>query len=142
MLTGQFGGSFGPYPRSSTYSPKYAAGDAPFNHRDSLALSNVAIEVNDPRRSSNRLSTMSATSSELDLEAKGPDVDLLWNESNKEQDDYLHESNADLERILDSQWSRWSIRGWMNVGLLTVLIIGLIGLFGGFVLLHPPVEPS
>ena len=135
VLTGSVGGNFGPFPRSSTYSLKYAAGDAPFNHRDSLASSDVfPVDVTETRHSVplNRDSTMSSSSSEFDYDQKvDPDATLLWSKDNVENDDYLHNPDPDIERLLDQQWQRWSIRGWLNVGLLAALITVLIGLFGG-----------
>lgn len=125
VLSGSIGGSFGPFPRSSTYSLKYAAGYAPFNQRDSMASSDVAIDVVPGSH------TRSSYGALADVKLE-PDYSLVWCQENKEPDDYLHEPDPDIERLLDRQWQSWSLRGWLNVGLLSALIITLIGLFGGW----------
>ncbi|KAK4703162.1 beta-glucan synthesis-associated protein KRE6, partial [Phenoliferia sp. Uapishka_3] len=131
VLSGEVGGSFGPFPRSSTYSLKYATGESPFNYRDSVASSDVAIDVNG-QSNSHHLRTRSLSSFD-DIDQKPePDESLLWLKENSEADDFMHEPDPDLERMLDKQWSRWSARGYINVGLLSALIIVLIGLFGGW----------
>lgn len=56
---------------------------------------------------------------------------LLWDKENAEADDYLHDPDPELERMLDQQWANWSGRGWLNVGILVLLIVGLVGLFAG-----------
>ncbi|KAM0753117.1 family 16 glycoside hydrolase [Meredithblackwellia eburnea MCA 4105] len=67
------------------------------------------------------------------MEKIEPDYSLLWRQENKEADDFLHEPDPDLERMLDRQCgSCFSFRGWLNVSLLTILIVVLIGLFGGW----------
>lgn len=59
---------------------------------------------------------------------------LLWDKENVEPDDYLHDPDPELDRMLDRQWASWSIRGWLNVGLLVAIIVTLVGLFAGSVL--------
>ncbi|KAI7944410.1 hypothetical protein MJO28_010105 [Puccinia striiformis f. sp. tritici] len=55
--------------------------------------------------------------------------DLLWKESNKEPDDFLHDPDPDFDSKSDRKFIIWSRRGWMNVLSLSILVSGLIGLF-------------
>jgi hypothetical protein len=145
VLTGAVGGHYGPFPRSSTYS-NYGTGQAPFNHRDSMSSSDVAIDLTDsrfvPSASYTRYSATSGSeasfgapndSSLESVKSRRTETNtaLLWDKENAEPDDYLHDPDPELERMLDRQWANWSARGWLNVGILVLLIVGLVGLFAG-----------
>lgn len=146
VLTGAVGGHYGPFPRSSTYS-NYGTGQAPFNHRDSMSSSDVAIDLTDsrfvPSASYTRYSATSGSeasfgapndSSLESVKSRRTETNtaLLWDKENAEPDDYLHDPDPELERMLDRQWANWSARGWLNVGILVLLIVGLVGLFAGW----------
>ena len=145
VLTGAVGGSFGPFPRNSVYH-NHAPGQAPYNHRDSIASSDVAIDLQCESPLSPPLPyRYSDSPSDSSLEAARPrgfhrrdssksavNTALLWEKENVEPDDYLHEPNPELDSILDRQWLRYSKRGIWNVLLLTIVIGGLIALFMGW----------
>lgn len=140
VLSGAVGGSFGPFPRSSTYA-NYAPGQAPFNRRDSIASSDVAIDVGGGMYVPEMRYSIASLDSDalLGTETFGkekvmlpPDESLLWDKSKPDVDDYLHNPDPEIERMLDKQWTAWSFRGWFNVGLLVTIIIVLVGLFAGW----------
>ncbi|KAI5480288.1 glycoside hydrolase family 16 protein [Pseudohyphozyma bogoriensis] len=156
VLSGAVGGSFGPFPRSSTYS-NYGTGGGPFNRRDSMASSDVAIDVANTASlpfvgsPSHRYSTYSndsyAYGNEDGYEKRGPsaggvDESLLWDASKPESDDYLHNPDPEVERMLDRQWQAWSLRGWLNMGLLIVIIVVLVGLFAGWPIYHYVIQAA
>lgn len=112
VLTGAVGGSFGPFPRSSSF---YSDGHAPFLQRDSRASSTSLLIPQDGPfvlDAPYRLGSPYAASGESIslLQSTGPragpqratsatrlvgvfaeqDTSLLWNEENKEPDDYLY----------------------------------------------------
>lgn len=60
-----------------------------------------------------------------------PNTALLWDKENAEADDYLHDPDPEIDRMLDKQWANWSGRGWLNGGSLILLIVVLVGLFAG-----------
>ncbi|KAI5480774.1 glycoside hydrolase family 16 protein [Pseudohyphozyma bogoriensis] len=142
VLTGAVGGSFGPFPRSSTYS-NYGASGGPFNRRDSMASSDVAIDVAGDRvyLPTSRYSTASNdsyayadggrdTPPYLKNGAVGTvDESLLWDKSKPEPDDYLHNPDPAVEKMLDKQWNAWSIRGIFNVGLWPIYRYVILGGF-------------
>lgn len=112
VLTGAVGGSFGPFPRSSSY---YSDGHAPFLQRDSrasstslLTLQEGALLFDAPYRLGSPYSASGESISRMSSPAVGAgpqrstsaarltglfgeqDSSLLWSEENKEPDDYLH----------------------------------------------------
>lgn len=120
VLSGAVGGSFGPFPRSSTFT---ADGRAPFLRRDSLASSTSLLRESqhapeltfDPpyrhncpaSESGDELSSpplgASAGFRESTALSSGifgeQDASLLWNDDNKEPDDYLHVSRRPLNIV-------------------------------------------
>lgn len=79
-------GSFGPFPRSSTYS---SHGPAPFAHRDSMAFSDTAVELTTPELSpglsQDEFSGMSESHSRMSFAPGAPlDRALLWDKTNAE----------------------------------------------------------
>lgn len=127
-------GPYSPYPRSSSYYGREV------NVRDSIASMNTAIEMGAdgsmlPYSNSNSRSDFSSGSDirrSLSNEKKlGVDASLLWTkDSNLEADDYLHNPDAELDKIIDNQFaSRYSTRGLLNVFWLVVVVGGLIGVF-------------
>lgn len=112
-------GSFGPFPRTSSYSPA-----AQGSYRDSIASSDVAVDVLSPTLSYEygRNSPPSDEEEEdrrpmkdrLAEARKSVDATLLWDKQNAEVDDYLHEPDADLDRYLDRQMASYSVFGVIN----------------------------
>lgn len=137
VLSGAVGGSFGPFPRSSTYIP---SGNSPFPHRDSLASSEVFSTPQSNRYSTASMETYFPIGSHEKLTP--PDQSLLWDKSRPEEDDYLHNPDPEIERRLDREWRGGSLRGWLNGGLLGVIVTVLVGLFAGFVALPLSLPPS
>lgn len=106
MLTGQVGGSFGPFPRSSTFTGRPAA----YSHRDSMTSSSIGLDpvavpyggAESPRftdedgfagsgYTSPRMANSTSRQSVSRLEGiagGGAGASLLWE---KEPDDFLHE---------------------------------------------------
>lgn len=152
VLTGQVGGSFGPFPKTSSFS----AGPTSYNHRDSMASSDVAINLLQdsfthqppslPYSSSmsesdssileaglQRFSRRSSSGMRIPNNQKAEiDSSLLWDKKNAEADDYLHDPNPELDSVLDNQWGSFSSRGLLNVILLSVVIGSLVGVFMGW----------
>lgn len=111
-MAGAVGGSFGPFPRSSTFST--SGGLGAFSRRDSMASSDVAIDLSSSSTNhallneqayvptqGYRYSNASYSDAELarysDSPRTGatgvfvePDSSLLWTKENVEDDDYLH----------------------------------------------------
>lgn len=95
VLSGAVGGSFGPFPRSSTYA-NYAPGQAPFNRRDSIASSDVAIDVGGGMYVPEMRYSIASLDSDalLGTETFGkekvmlpPDESLLWDKSKPDVDE-------------------------------------------------------
>ncbi|KAM0754664.1 beta-glucan synthesis-associated [Meredithblackwellia eburnea MCA 4105] len=161
ILTGQVGGSFGPFPRSQAYSP-----NGTLSYRDSIASSDVAIDIA-PQLSYN-YDSYNASHLGLGLASGSggayggrrpspPHVDddywdddrrplkerladarkeidpaLFWDKENAEVDDYLHEPDPELDRYLDKQMSGYGWSNIVNTTALCCLIIVIVGLFGGW----------
>ena len=139
------GGSYGPFPRTSSYHNS-TPGPTSYNHRNSMASSDVAIDLQCESPLSPPLPyRYSDSPSDSSLEAARParfhrrdssksavNTALLWEKENIEPDDYLHEPNPELDSILDRQWARFSKRGLVNVIILVIVIGGMIGLFMGW----------
>ncbi|KDE08956.1 hypothetical protein MVLG_01046 [Microbotryum lychnidis-dioicae p1A1 Lamole] len=157
VLSGTIGGSFGPFPRSSTFST-YADGKAPFSRRDSMASSDVAIDLVGGEQAYLPTSGYHYSQSDNSLAQRagaqtppwhdnsplidGPvaqngafarhNGDLLWTKENAADDDYLHEPDPAVEAMMDKQWGAPSWRGLFNVGVLTIVIVVIVGLFAGW----------
>lgn len=161
MLNGSVGGGFGPFPRSSTYSSygtdapfrkrdsminsdvaidlsqdgQYPS--APYNRYSTASYSDGPIGAGGNNNNHNNLNNNNNNNNNL----YSPPLEgglgmhnnsaLLWDKENAEADDYLHDPDPELDRMLDRQWSSFSLRGWLNVGLLVALITTLVGLFAG-----------
>jgi hypothetical protein len=139
VLTGTIGGSYSPFPRPSTY---YSVGPGfptpPLNFRDSIASSDVAIDLSDETLPSvpYLYSDISYSGDSLGARyslANGrelvPNHALLWEKENAEPDDYLHDPDPVLDRMLDRQMGHFSVKGVCNVIVLATIIIGLVGAF-------------
>lgn len=81
-------GSFGPFPRSSTFS---SYGPAPFAHRDSMAFSDTAVDLTSPELSpglsQDEFFGMSESQSRMSfagMPAAPPNRALLWDKENAE----------------------------------------------------------
>lgn len=146
VLTGAIGGSYSPFPRSSTYI-NLAPGTVPppLNFRDSISSSDVAIDLSQAQQtipvvpyryssSSNSEGSVTGTSPrELRPNLReGTNAALLWDKDNAEPDDYLHDPDPVLDRMLDKQWGHFSMRGFCNVAILAVVVGGLVGAFMGW----------
>lgn len=140
VLSGAVGGNFGPFPRSSANFPP---GQAPYNYRDSIASSDVAIDLGQDYGSPPVLAYRDSASSGLDSpgfegirrsSSSKPEINtaLLWDKTNVETDDYLHDPNPELDRKLDQEWGRFSTRGFFNVALLVLIVGALVGMFMGW----------
>ena len=127
VISGAAGGGFGPFPRSSTYSPRYAPEHSPLRDRDRRIDSDVSINL---RQSPSTRNSASLNSSDAAVDLGGEYEDLLWTKENKEIDDYMYEMDPDVERLLD-KWDRRSVRGWVNGGVLATIGVVLVGLFAG-----------
>lgn len=57
---------------------------------------------------------------------------LLWDEENAEEDDFMHNPDGGLDRMMDKQreWAWWPV---INTTALAVVVIVLVGLFAGYV---------
>ncbi|KAM0791358.1 hypothetical protein ACM66B_005825 [Microbotryomycetes sp. NB124-2] len=156
VLAGAVGGSFGPFPRSSTYSTN-AGGLGAFSRRDSMASSDVAIDLSSNPNAGGgsqqehaylptqgyRYSAASYSDNELARYSDSPkmtgtgvfvepNASLLWTKENVEDDDYLHNMDPAVEKMLDKEYSHGSIRGIINVGAVSIVVIVLVGLFAGW----------
>lgn len=75
-------------------------------------------------------SFFSPTKEDYETARRSVDAGLLWSEENVEVDDYLHEPNPEVDRILDRQFKiAWS-NLFDSVALAAVVIV-LVGLFAG-----------
>ncbi|KAL8287312.1 hypothetical protein RQP46_003764 [Phenoliferia psychrophenolica] len=116
-----------PNPRTSSYST-YTP------RRDSLSPSELGPESPPDLRKSgyfdDKYEDGPPIKERLAEARKNPDVALLWNDSNTDVDDYLHQPDPAVERHLDRQfgfsWSRL-----FDSSMLIVLIVVIVGLFGG-----------
>ncbi|KAG9030154.1 hypothetical protein FRB95_004292 [Tulasnella sp. JGI-2019a] len=57
---------------------------------------------------------------------------FLWDTKEPDIDDLLHNPDPIRDAALDRRWTLFSLRGWLNVIMLVVLLAGLIGLFAGW----------
>ncbi|KAK4703627.1 beta-glucan synthesis-associated protein KRE6, partial [Phenoliferia sp. Uapishka_3] len=62
---------------------------------------------------------------------KEVDTALLWDKSNGEVDDYLH-NPSEVDRYMDSKMRTYSAAGIINTGVIAIIVIVLVGLFGGW----------
>lgn len=126
ILSGTIGGSFGRYPRSSAM----LVNDLPSlgqNYRDSVASSDVAIDIFAP--SLGYVDNSGSLTPNEDLEGlgkEGVDSTLLWDKANADVDDYMHDPDPELDRILDRQIGAISWKGVLNSGLLVVIVAVLL----------------
>lgn len=60
---------------------------------------------------------------------------FIWDTKEPDIDDLLHNPDPVRDAILDRKWTLFSLRGWLNIGMLIVLLSGLITLFAGFPIL-------
>lgn len=117
-----------------------------------MAYSDVAIDLSSPSASQEGFLPISPTMDELeygDPASRGmsrsgsgftglmrrnneTDKSLLWAAENAEPDDYLHDPNPELDKYLDKQMEHWSFAGLVNTLSLAVIVIVLVGLFGGW----------
>ena len=56
----------------------------------------------------------------------------LWDNKDSDLDDALHNPDPVRDAILDKSWTIFSLRGWMNIGALVVIVVTLITLFAGY----------
>lgn len=69
---------------------------------------------------------------DFDFERNDTSLSMLYDtDDNKEVDDYLHNPNEELDRHLYGGLGRISWKGALNVGVLTTVIVVLVGLFAG-----------
>ncbi|KAG8848277.1 hypothetical protein FRB96_001250 [Tulasnella sp. 330] len=57
---------------------------------------------------------------------------FLWDTKEPDIDDLLHNPDPVRDAALDRRWTLFSLRGWLNVVMLLVLLSGLITLFAGY----------
>ncbi|KAI5478650.1 glycoside hydrolase family 16 protein [Pseudohyphozyma bogoriensis] len=88
-----------------------------------------------------RYSTISTTSSKFENPYFPPiaavpsgevDESLLWDDGNKEMDDYLHNPDPAVDKLLDRQWAWNSLRGWVDGGFFLIIIAAVVGVFAGW----------
>ncbi|KAI5481578.1 glycoside hydrolase family 16 protein [Pseudohyphozyma bogoriensis] len=141
VLSGAIGGSLGPYPRtrSSTCS---TFPSSPPPRQSSLAGSDFP-RPESRSRSDSQDGLLSNGSPVLSDYASFPsslstaggrayvDEDLLWDEKNAEADDYLHNPDPAVDRLLDKEWVVSFQRG-ADSAVLVIVVIVLIGLFAGW----------
>ncbi|GAA5901188.1 hypothetical protein JCM8208_002298 [Rhodotorula glutinis] len=147
VLTGAVGGSFGPFPRSSTFSTSRPAA---FSHRDSIASSSMGVDPvsiapggsDSPHYtdedysvqgySSPRMTHSGSRQSVARLEGiagGGAGAALLWE---KEPDDFLHDPDPALDKAMDKQMRKWGFISLLNTASLCIVVIVLVGLFAGW----------
>ncbi|ORY74277.1 glycoside hydrolase family 16 protein [Leucosporidium creatinivorum] len=104
-----------------------------------MAFSDTAVDLTSPELSpglsQDEFSGMSESHSRMSfagVPGAPPNRALLWDKENAEADDFLHEPDPALEKMLDSQMAHWSIIGVFNTAMLCVIIIVLVGLFAGW----------
>ncbi|POY72512.1 hypothetical protein BMF94_4338 [Rhodotorula taiwanensis] len=152
VLTGAVGGSFGPFPRSSTFSTSRPPA---FSHRDSLASSSIGLDpvslpyggatsADSPRMTEEEYGSQEyvATSPQIQpsnsrysvsrlegIAGGGAGAALLWE---KEPDDFLHDPDPALDKAMDKQMVKFSIMAFVNTAALLIVVIVLVGLFAGW----------
>ncbi|GAA5855826.1 hypothetical protein JCM8547_000376 [Rhodosporidiobolus lusitaniae] len=153
VLTGAVGGNFGPFPRSSTFSNRPPA----WSHRDSIASSSIGIDPVGPSYGggdSPRFTDEDPESgyttpgmhhsdsrhsvSRLEGFAGGASAPLF----EKEADDFLHDPDPALDKIMDKQRNRFSWAAIINTSALLVVVIVLIGLFAGWPIYRYAIDGS
>ncbi|GAA6037271.1 hypothetical protein JCM8097_008655 [Rhodosporidiobolus ruineniae] len=157
VLTGAVGGSFGPFPRSSTFgTPRPAA----YSHRDSIASSTIGLDpvslpyggAESPRftdedypspgyvspgmHPSNSRQSVSRLEG---IAGGGAGAALLWE---KENDDFLHDPDPALDKMMDKQTKRLSWAAVLNTAALLIVVIVLIGLFAGWPIYRYAIDGS
>ncbi|KAG1715715.1 hypothetical protein ID866_1431 [Astraeus odoratus] len=60
----------------------------------------------------------------------------VWDTKDPDLDDALHNPDPVQDAALDSSFTLYSARGWLNVGTLFVLVVGLMTLFAGYPIIH------
>ncbi|BGP00855.1 putative Beta-glucan synthesis-associated protein KRE6 (putative) [Rhodotorula toruloides] len=138
VLNGTVGGSYGPFPEH--FSPRRNSTTLIHRNSSSIGLDPPILPYaasppfESPSSSSSAfdLSPAAASSSSIPRLAGVPasSSTILWE---KEPDDFLHEFDPALERMLDKQHMKsFSLRAAINTLALCAVVIGIILLFAGW----------
>ncbi|KAH7920476.1 glycoside hydrolase family 16 protein [Leucogyrophana mollusca] len=121
VASGAIGGGYGPY----SYNPSTARDNGfPNPSRFSAAPSEVSSLTGEKPAGPGPVGGSSSV------------PPYLWDTKDPDLDDALHNPDPLQDAALDSSFTFFSARGWMNASALFVLVIGLILLFAGYPIIH------
>lgn len=146
---------YGPYPRTSSYGSYSSSGGNGYgSHRGSLSPSEIMLGTpSDSLRKSdmyeNEFEDGATLKDRLAEARKNIDPSLLWSLENVATDDFLHEADPDIERLLDKQIgfsfarmmdtvrpgldssNRARLTLWISQLALAAVVLVICGLFAG-----------
>ncbi|KAG9315728.1 glycoside hydrolase family 16 protein [Chiua virens] len=120
VATGAIGGSYGPY----SYNPSSARENAFQSSRFSAAPSEASSLAGGEKMPT----PFTANSSSV--------PPYMWDTRDPDLDDALHNPDPVQDAALDNSFTFFSARGWANVSVLVILVVGLITLFAGYPIIH------
>ncbi|KAM0746475.1 beta-glucan synthesis-associated [Meredithblackwellia eburnea MCA 4105] len=130
VMTGQVGGGYGPYSYEPNgqgrYSPRSSSQPSPFATRPSPSSSSSG------HGSSSHNSQQHQQRRTGGKTGAGITAGPTWTARDAEMDDKLHNPSPHDKMGDRTQCTPWSIRGWLNMTALFVMVAALVTLFAGY----------